>query len=177
MTGHCCRLKRAAVVGRIEPFGGRDPNGSSWHLCPVDGDAAFPCRAIGQMTGNAGALLDTGKSPMIACGRGAAAARALAPAQATPHTMHYGAQTRLLVAGGFVYVVNSWLMRDSYIGAWGGLRLGAWDPPQAPRMKGGPVLHLEHTRRGVWAGPPPPNSSVPTRLEAAILIGQRESYR
>ena len=27
----------------------------------------------------------------------------------------------------------------AYIGAWGGLRLGAWDPPQAPRMKGGPM--------------------------------------
>ena len=31
---------------------------------------------------------------------------------------------------------------------------------QAPRMKGGPVLHFEQTRRGVWAGPPPPNWSV-----------------
>jgi hypothetical protein len=33
--------------------------------------------------------------------------------------------------------------------------------PQAPRMKGGPVLHFEQTRLGVWAGPPPPNCSVP----------------
>ena len=41
-------------------------------------------------------------------------------------------------------------------------------------MKGGPVLHLEHTRRGVWVGPPPPNWSVLARLEADILIGQRE---
>jgi hypothetical protein len=39
-------------------------------------------------------------------------------------------------------------------------------------MKGGPVLHFEHARRGVWAGPPPPNSSVLARLEADILIGQ-----
>ena len=74
-------------------------------------------------------------------------------------------------------MVNSWLTRDSLFGAWGGLRLGAWDPPQAPRMKGGPVLHLEHTRRGVWAGPPPPEFVSAVRLEADFLMGQRESCR
>ena len=53
-------------------------------------------------------------------------------------------------------MVNGWLTRDSLFGAWGGLRPGRLGSPQAPRMKGGPVLHLEHTRRGVWARPPPP---------------------
>src|SRR5271165_56639 len=48
------------------------------------------------MTGNAGALLDTGEDPTIACSRGATATWILAAAQAAPHTMHYGAQTRLL---------------------------------------------------------------------------------
>jgi hypothetical protein len=69
-----------------------------------------------------------------------------------------------LLSREFVYMVNGWLTRDSLFGAWGGLRLGAWDPPQAPRMKGGPVLHLEHTRRGVWAGPPPPELVSTVRL-------------
>jgi hypothetical protein len=27
-------------------------------------------------------------------------------------------------------MVNGWLTRDSLFGAWGGLRLGAWDPPK-----------------------------------------------
>jgi hypothetical protein len=44
-------------------------------------------------------------------------------------------------------------------------------------MKGGPVLRLEHTRRGVWAGPPPPELVSTVRLGADILIGQRESCR
>jgi hypothetical protein len=81
------------------------------------------------------------------------------------------------VAGGFLYMVNSWLMRDSLHWGLGRIAPRCLGSPQAPRMKGGPVLHLEHTRRGVWAGPPPPNSSAPARLEADILIGQRESYR
>jgi hypothetical protein len=55
----------------------------------------------------------------------------------------------LLVAGGSCIWLTAGSCETAYIGAWGGLRLGAWDPPQAPRMKGGPVLHLEHTRRGV----------------------------
>src|ERR1700726_2001051 len=74
-------------------------------------------------------------------------------------------------------MVNSWLMRDSLHWGLGRIAPRCLGSPQAPRMKGGPVLHLEHTRRGVWAGPPPPNWSVLARLEADILIGQRESYR
>src|ERR1700732_3731755 len=93
---------------------------------------------------------------------------------------HYGRRRTDKIAcwpGGSCIWLTAGSCETAYIGAWGGLRFGAWDPPQAPRMKGGPVLHLEHTRRGVWAGPPPPNSSAPARLEADILIGQRESYR
>jgi hypothetical protein len=48
------------------------------------------------MRGSAGALLDTGKDPTIAYGRGAAAAQALAAARAAPRTMDDRAQTRLL---------------------------------------------------------------------------------
>ena len=74
-------------------------------------------------------------------------------------------------------MVNGWLTRDSLFGAWGRIAPRRLGSPQAPRMKGGPVLHLEHTRRGVWAGPPPPEFVSAVRLEADFLIGQRESCR
>jgi hypothetical protein len=102
-----------------------------------------------QMRGDAGALVRHGKSPTIDNSRGAAAAWALAAAHAAPRIMDEGAQTRLLVAGGFVYMVNSWLMRDSLHWGLGRIAPRCLGSPQAPRMKGGPVLHLEHTRRGV----------------------------
>ena len=60
------------------------------------------------------------------------------------------------MAGGFLYMVNSWLMRDSLHWGLGRIAPRCLGSPQAPRMKGGPVLYLEHTRRGVWTGPPPP---------------------
>ena len=34
------------------------------------------------------------------------------------------------MAGGFLYMVKSWLMRDSLDWGLGGLHLGAWDPPK-----------------------------------------------
>ena len=81
------------------------------------------------------------------------------------------------MAGGSCIWLTAGSCETAYIGAWGGLRLGAWDPPQAPRMKGGPMLILSIRVAASGQGRHPPNSSVFARLEADILIGQRESYR
>jgi len=48
------------------------------------------------MTGNAGALLDTGKAPRLLAVAALPQPGPWPRPQATPHTMHYGAQTRLL---------------------------------------------------------------------------------
>src|SRR3954449_3361479 len=63
---------------------------------------------------------------------------------------------KIACSRGFVYMVNSWLMRDSLHWGLGRIAPRCLGSPPSPRMKGGPVLHLEHTRRGASAGPPPP---------------------
>ena len=73
-------------------------------------------------------------------------------------------------------MVNGWLTRDSLFGAWADCASVLGIPP-SPSDESGPVLHLKHTRRGVWAGPPPPEFASAVRLEADFLIGQRESCR
>ena len=81
------------------------------------------------------------------------------------------------MAGGFLCVVNSCLMRDNLHWGLGRIAPRCLGSPQAPRMKGGPVLILSIRVAASGQGRHPPNSSLSARLEADILIGQRESYR